>query len=429
MNGLIACREMLLRMGKMFLMPVVIMSSLLLAACGSSPKDYSDAAPLQAINTSVSVKALWAKPTGDVPEYAHAQLPVVIDTDVADSIEDKKVYVASREGDVVAHATKNGEVLWQTSLAEALTGGPGVGGGLLFVGTREAELVALDKNNGVERWRQQISSEMLATPTVMGDFLIIQTIDGKISVYKTATGKKLWSYERSIPKLTLRGTSVPLVVDEAVLAGFSDGRLLSLSLATGELLWETTIAVPHGRTDLERLVDIDGLFRAVGDVVYVSSYQGRVAAVSIADGNVLWARDMSSYTGLTVAEEQVFITDATSRVWALDGRTGATLWRQGSLLGRELSAPVVLGNTVVVADYDGFVHWLSRDDGDFVARKDLDKVWSTMRYVWDSDEPVDKVYRSVSVSPLVAANTLYVRDNTGALAAFTITKEATPEQK
>jgi len=405
---------MSLRMKKICLAPVVAVSSLLLVACGSSPKDYSDATPLRAINTSVSVKALWAKPTGDVPEYAHAQLPVVIDTDA----KDKTIYVASRRGEVAAHAAKTGDVLWAISMGEALTGGPGIGEGLLFVATREAELVALDKNNGAERWRQRISSEMLAAPVVAGDLLVVQTIDGRISVYKTATGKKLWSYGRSIPKLTLRGTSQPLVVNEIVLAGFSDGRLLSLNLATGELLWETTIAVPHGRTDLERLVDIDGLFRAADGVVYVSSYQGRVVAVSIADGNVLWARDMSSYTGLTVNGGQIFITDATSRVWALDGRTGATLWRQDSLIGRELSAPVVQGDTVVVADYDGFVHWLSRDDGGFVARKNLDKVWSTMRYVWDSDEPAEEVYRSVSVPPLVDAGILYIRDNVGALVAF-----------
>jgi len=340
----------------------------LLAACGSSQKDYSDATPLGTIKTSVIVKALWAQDSGNVPEYAHAQLPVVVDAD-------QKVYVASRQGELVAYAAKSGDLLWRISKGEALTGGPGIGGGLLFVATREAELIALDKNNGTERWRQKISSEMLATPIVAGDSLIVQTIDGKISVYKTATGKKLWSYGRSIPKLTLRGTSAPLVMDETVLAGFSDGRLLSLSLATGELLWETTIAAPRGRTDLERLVDIDGLFRAANGVVYVSSYQGRVAAVSATDGNVLWARDMSSYAGLTVSGNQLFITDAGSRVWALDGRTGATLWRQDSLVGREVSAPAVLGDTVIVADYDGFVHWLSQDDGEFIARNNLDYVW------------------------------------------------------
>jgi outer membrane protein assembly factor BamB len=396
-------------MDKLFFAVCVV----LLAACSSSQKEYLDATPLSTIKTSVMVKPLWANATGEVPEYAHAQLPVAVDAD-------KKLYVASRQGDVSAYTAMTGVQLWRVSKKEALTGGPGVGDGLLFLGTREAELIALDKSNGDERWRKRISSEMLATPVVAGGAVIVQTIDGKISVYKTATGKKLWSYERSIPKLTLRGTSTPLVINDTVLAGFSDGRLLSLSLATGELLWETTIAAPHGRTDLERLVDIDGVFRATNGVVYVSSFQGRVAAVSVSDGNVLWARDMSSYTGLTVNGKQLFITDAGSRVWALDGRTGATLWRQDSLFGREVSAPVVLRDTVVVADYDGFVHWLSQDDGGFVARNNLDKVWSKLRYVWEEDALGEDVHRTVSVPPLAKDGILYVRDNTGALAAFTL---------
>jgi len=408
-----------MRMKQAVLKITIMLLSLALFACGSSPKDYSDATPLQSINTQVMVQALWAKPSGEVPDYAHAQLPVVID---ADSVKNKKVYVAGRKGVVTAYAEKKGNLLWQVNLKEALTGGPGIGGNLIFVGTREAELIALDKSSGKQQWRQRISSEMLSTPVVVGDLLVVQTIDGNISVYKTASGKKLWSYQRSIPKLTLRGTSAPLVLEETILAWFSDGRLLRLNLNTGELLWETTVAVPHGRTDLERLVDIDGLFRAVDGVVYVSSFQGRVAAVSVADGNVLWARDMSSYTGLTVDRMHIYITDAQSRVWALDGRTGATLWRQDGLLNREVSAPAVQGDTIVVADYDGFVHWLSQDDGGFVARKNLDMVWSEMRYVWDDEELADDVHRSVSVPPVVAANTLYVRDNTGALAAFKLAK-------
>lgn len=412
---------MVLKMKKIFLLLFMAVTSLFLMACGTSPKEYTDAKPLETIKPTASIKALWAMPTGDVPEYAHAQLPIVID---ADSSE-KNIYIADRMGGVSAYAEKNGKLLWQVNLEEALTGGPGVGSDLLFVGTREAELVALDKNNGAERWRQRISSEMLSTPVEDKDLLIVQTIDGSLSAYKTTTGKKLWSYSRTIPKLTLRGTSTPLVLNETVLAGFSDGHLLNLDLRTGELLWEATIAISKGRTDLERLVDIDGLFRAVDGVVYVSSFQGRVVAVSIEDGNVLWARDMSSYTGLTVDGDHIFISDASGRVWGLDGRTGATLWRQDGLFGREVSAPAALGNAVAVADYDGFLHWLSQDDGEFVARNNLDTEWSTLRYVWDEDdEPFEEVYRSVSTAPIVVADTLYVRDNTGALVAFKITKQA-----
>ena len=418
MNDFRTRQLILQRLKKPFWLLSIVLLSAYLAACGSSVKDYADAAPLQDITPSMKIKPLWAKATGEVPANAHAQLPVVSDR----ATDQNTIYVASHRGVIAAYAGKTGEQLWQVSKGEALTGGPGIGGGLLFVGTHEAELVALNKDNGAERWRQRISSEMLATPVVAGDLVVVQTIDGKVSAYQTVTGKKLWSYERSIPKLTLRGTSAPLVVGDAVYAGFSDGRLLSLSLATGELLWETTVAVPHGRTDLERLVDIDGLFSVDDGVVYVSSYQGRVAAISIADGNVLWARDMSSYTGLTVSGNHIFITDAGSRVWALDKRTGATLWRQDGLIGRELSAPAVQGKAVVVADFDGYVHWLSQDDGAIVARKSLDKVWSELNYVWDDDESDDVEHRSVSTPPMVADGTLYVRDNLGALTAFTVSQ-------
>lgn len=392
---------------------IVVLSALLagglLTACGSSQKDYSNATPLASIDTRLAVTPLWAVQTGDVPPSAHAQLPVKVDGD--------RVYLADRSGGVSALDGQKGKRLWRMNLGEALAGGPGIGARHLFVATRKAELVALDKETGAEQWRQRISSEMLATPVVADGQVVVQTIDGKISVHDAATGNRLWVYARSIPNLTLRGTSAPLVVDDKILAGFSDGRLVALRLTDGELLWEATIATPHGRTDLERLVDIDGLFQVEDGIVYVSSFQGRVAAISVANGNVLWGRDMSSYMGLALGLGQVFVTDAQSKVWALDSRTGATLWRQDNLQGRELSAPAVVGDSVAVADFDGFVHWLSRDDGQFVARNNLAASWEKLNHVWE-DEEQDERRRSVTVPPLAVADTLYVRDDTGALTVF-----------
>lgn len=383
----------------------------LLTACTSALKDYSNAKPLSDIDTRLKVTPVWVAQTGDVPASAHAQLPVKIDRD--------RVFLADGNGNVLVLDTKNGKRQWRVSLGEVLTGGPGVGDKYLFVATRKAELVALDKKTGIEQWRQRISSEMLATPVVVDNQVIVQTIDGRIGAYDAASGKKNWIYTRTTPKLTLRGTSAPLVVDDKILAGFSDGRVVGLSLSNGELLWETTLAVPRGRTDLERLVDIDGLFQAADGIVYISSFQGRVAAVSVAAGNIVWARDMSSYTGLAVGENHVFVTDAESKVWALDGRTGATLWRQDNLMGRELSAPAIVGNSVVVGDYDGFVHWLSSDDGQFVARNNLTKTWERLGYVWEDEEPEER-HRSVSVFPVVTEHTLYVRDNLGVLTVFQV---------
>lgn len=384
----------------------------LLSACGSSEKDYSNAKPLATINTTLKVTPLWAEPTGDVPKNAHAQLPV--------NIDHGRIYLADKNGGVAVLNAENGDSIWRENIGEALSGGPGVGNKRLFVATREAELIALDKDTGAEKWRQRVSSEMLATPVVVENQVIVQTIDGAIAAYDTDTGTKKWVYTRTTPKLTLRGTSEPLVIGDKVLAGFSDGRLVGLNLSTGELLWEATIATPRGRTDLERLVDIDGLFKTTGDIVYASSFQGRVAALSLSSGSVLWARDMSSYTGLAIGNDQVIVTDAESKVWALDGRTGATLWRQDNLMGRELSTPAVVGKNVVVADFAGFVHWLSSDDGQFVARNNLTASWEKLQYVWDDEEQEEERHRSVSVYPLALGNTVYVRDNIGALTVFQI---------
>lgn len=388
----------------------VLLLVMLLAACGTSAKDYSAATPLSAIHTQIKVKPLWAVPTGEMPEFAHAQLPV--------AIYGQQLYVASGKGKVSALDRRTGKRLWSRSVDEVLTGGPAASKDLLFVATREADVLALDSQDGSERWRHHVSSEMLAQPVLSGDLLIVQTIDGKLTALEAASGKRVWLYERSIPTLTLRGTGAPLVADGQVLAGFSDGKLVSLDVATGKLQWEATVAVPHGRTDIERLVDIDGLFQDVDGVIYVASYQGRVAAVSADSGNILWARDMSTYTGLAVDKTQIYITDTQSNVWALDRHTGATIWRQDKLQQRELSPPAVVGSAVVVADYAGYIHWLSKSDGQFVARESLEKIWQHFQYQWEDEDQEEQGFRSVTVAPLVVDNTLYVRDNTGALAAL-----------
>jgi outer membrane protein assembly factor BamB len=388
----------------------VLLLSVLLAACGSSVKDYADATPLSDIQQQLKVRALWAAATGEVPEYLHRQLPI--------AVQGQQLYVANSEGKVMAFNSRNGKRLWSRSLGEVLTGGPAVSADMLFVATREADVVALDRQDGHERWRHHVSSEMLAQPVVSNNLLIVQTIDGKVTALEAASGQRVWLYERSIPTLTLRGTGKPLVNDSRVLAGFSDGKLVSLDVATGKLQWEATVAVPHGRTDIERLVDIDGMFHAVDGIVYVISYQGRVAAVSEDNGNILWARDMSSYTGLAVDDTQLYVTDDQSNVWALDRHSGATVWRQDKLQKRELSVPVVIGSAVVVADYDGYIHWLAKADGQFVARENLDKLWRRLQYVWEDEDDAEPAFRSVTTAPVVEDHTLYVRDNTGALVAL-----------
>ncbi len=400
----------------LLLVSAALLVTLGLSACGTSPKEYTEATPLTPVQTRQAVETLWAVPVGGVPEDSHAQLPL--------SVMDGRIYLADGRGEVSVLNADTGKVIWSRELDDALDAGPGVGAGMIFVATREAEVVALDQKDGAERWRARVSSEMLAQPKVAGKLLIVQTIDGKLSALDVDSGQRVWSHSRSIPKLTLRGSSTPLLMGERVVAGFADGKLVALDIKTGELLWETAVAVSRGRNDLERLVDIDGLFESVDGVIYVTSYQGRVAALSTEDGSTIWARKMSSYTGLVVGDKQIFVSDVEGNVWALDANTGATLWRQKNLRGRELSAPAVLGDNVIVADYDGYIHWLSEEDGEFVARQNLSQVWGRFQVDWGSDEDVEEPHRSVTTPPLVANRILYVRDNVGELAAFRLAATA-----
>ncbi|MEE8379173.1 MAG: PQQ-binding-like beta-propeller repeat protein, partial [Gammaproteobacteria bacterium] len=230
------------------------------------------------------------------------------------------------------------------------------------------------------------------------------------------------------PKLTLRGTASPILDGNQIIAGFANGKLVSLNAQTGEVNWQVTITVPRGRTDLERLSDIDGLFQISNGSVYVTSYQGRVASVSLSDGRIQWARKMSSYNGLSVSAGQLYISDTEGRVWSLDARTGATLWRQDNLTGREISTPVVMDNAVVVADYQGYTHWLSVEDGQVIARQSMDKVWNDAHEPdsgsFSDDNDSEDYPRLVTVSPYVMGDTLYVRDNTGVLAAFQVKSDS-----
>jgi outer membrane protein assembly factor BamB len=393
---------------------VIFCLTSLLLACGITPKDYSNAAKLQPVKTQLDVKLQWIVPTGDVPDYASAQLTPVV--------KGGNVFIADISGKISMLDAVNGKTIWSHTIANSITSNPGVGNDLVYIGTRNANFIALDRKNGTERWRTQLSSVTLATPLVLKDSVIVQTIDGKVASLNANTGKLNWTYSNPVPKLTLRGTASPIKVGDAIIVGFAAGSLVSLDVNNGEINWTATITTPRGRTDLERLADIDGLFQAFDNTVYVCSYQGRVAAVSVADGNIQWSRKMSSYRGLSIGNGQIYISDVADNVWALDARTGATLWRQGKLSGREISAPVAVGKDVVVADFDGYIHWMSGEDGRFIARQSMKELWQdTYHPVFDTveDERLDmETHRSVTVPPVVANNILYIRDNTGSLAAF-----------
>ena len=387
---------------------LLILTSLFFLGCGTTKKRLE---PLEDIKPSFSVKTQWVKRVGEMGKREHRQLPVYIAED--------KVFVANTEGEVRALDISRGKAIWATQLKDKISSGPSFGKGMVLIGTHDAEVIAIDAANGQEKWRSQVSSEVLALPLVVDDKVIVQTIDGRIFALQVDGGKRIWVAAREVPVLTLRGTSTPLVLDGKLIAGFADGELVAFDLTTGKTLWESAIGIPTGRTDLQRMVDIDGIFQVQNNVIYVTAYQDRIAAIATVDDRAIWTRDMSSYTGVCLDKQHVYTTDSDGYVWSLDIDTGATLWRQDKLVGRDLTAPVLMGDTVVVADRGGYVHWLSKEDDGFTTRENIGQVYKRVMVNW-GDEDMDA--RDIAVTtPLVVVNdALFVRDNAGAVSVFKI---------
>jgi outer membrane protein assembly factor BamB len=338
----------------------------LLGGCAMFGDDDNAEPPakLESFEQKVRLRSVWSRDTGDGTDE---QLVRLVPTVVGD-----RVYVADRNGSVRAYQLENGKELWRAKTRVAVSAGPGVGDGVVLVGSSEAELVALDADTGEERWRTLVSSEVLSVPQVYSGVVIVQSVDGNIAGLNLDSGDRLWLHDGSVPVLTLRGTSTPLVGEGFVLAGFASGKMIALEVETGREVWDNVIAVPQGRSELQRIVDIDADPLVSEGVLYVTSYQGRLAAIGLENGRLLWDRDMSSYAGLAVDRQQIFVSDADSEVWALDRSSGASLWKQNAFRRRSLTAPAVVDEYVAAGDFEGYLHLISRFDGSLAGRQRVD---------------------------------------------------------
>ena len=297
----------------------------LLGGCSSigdwlAPAEIDPPAALQDITEKVRLEARWQTDIGGgagdlrlhlVPHYVNGRL-----------------YVADADGRVMALDADTGRTLWSVDLEAPLSGGPGAAEGLVVVGTLDAEVIALSADDGSLKWRTSVSSEELSTPVVALGRVVVHTIDGKVQGLDADTGEERWRYEREIPVLTLRGTADPVASGDHVLCGMAGGKLVNLDIRTGDVRWEATVAVPRGRSELERLADIDGNPLVIDGLIYVVTYQGEVAAVEESSGSVLWRRKFSSYSGMAAGRYDVYASDANGFVWALDADSGAARWRQ-----------------------------------------------------------------------------------------------------
>lgn len=352
--------------------------------------------PLTELEDPLPLKQLWSRGVGVGYEEQFLKL--------VPASADGQLVIADRKGRVLAVDALTGKQNWEVKTGVPVSAGPGAGEGLVLLGSSNAEVVALDAVDGSKRWVAAVSSEVLAVPQIDLDRVIVQTVDGNVTALDAETGAQLWIYDRSVPVLTLRGTSTPAVEHGLVVAGFANGKLVALSADKGFVGWETNVAIPQGRSELERIVDIDGDPIIVGTAVYVTTYQGRIAVIDLQNGNPGWKRDMSSYVGLGVDFSQVYVTDADSHVWALSRSTGATVWKTEDLAYRQLTAPEPFQDYIAVGDLEGYVHLLSRYDGRIVARVRADR-------------------DAIRARPLAVDDILYIYSTDGELSAYTLPAE------
>ncbi len=313
-------------------------------------------AVLVAFKPTAAAKIVWQASVGSGERYVFSP-----------ALETRAVTAAGSAGQIARFDAANGKLLARIESKHRLSGGVGSDGRLILVGTPKGEVVALD-SAGKELWKAQLTSEVLSAPQVDQGVVVARSGDGRIYGLDAATGARKWVYQRTLPALTVR-THVGVVISRgAVFAGFPGGKLVALSLANGNIGWEAAVALPKGATELERVADISSPPVLDGKQICAAAFQGRVACFDLAKGTPIWARDISSISGLTMDGPGVYVADDRSAIVAYEKNTGASLWKQDKLYGRQISAPALTGKYIAVGDYQGQVHFLSRDDGSFAAR-------------------------------------------------------------
>lgn len=349
---------------------IAALAAILLGACSSlpsvNPMDWFSTptgpkpAALPALTSPQAVKVLWTAGIGSAEAF-------VLSPALAGDL-----YVAARDGSVARLDPATGQARWRVSAGIRISGGIGADGELAVVASDVGEVVALDAKSGTVRWRARVSSEVLAAPRVAEGLVLVRSADSRIFAFGAEDGRRRWVYQRAPTALIVRTPAGLTVHQGTAIAGFSGGKLVALALTNGGVRWEATVALPKGANELERVTDIVGDPAAQGREVCAAAYQGRVACYDAQNGNQLWARDLSSLTGVSFDSRFAYVSDDKGAVHALDRSNGRSVWRQDRLSNRRLSQPIPLGTEVAVGDLEGYVHFLARDSGAFVARHATD---------------------------------------------------------
>jgi len=360
----------------------------------SDDEDPKQPVELERITQTVKIKRLWSAGVGDGQGDGFYRLQPVIDGD--------RIYAASAEGEVAAFERSRGKKLWKADMDTQLSGGVGVYDDALLLGSSDGFVIKVDANTGEQLWSTRLTGEILAAPQGNGRVVIAQTYDGKLQGLDFDSGEKLWTYDSNVPVLTIRGTNTPILRDNTVYTGFANGRVVAFDAMTGAVRWEVRVAISQGRSEIERIVDVDGSMALAGNELYAASYQGRVVAIDVTNGRKLWQQDISSFSGVSQGFGNVYVADEDGSLNAYLRNGQGLRWTQGALGYRQLSRPTPVSSYVAVADFEGIVHIISQVDGEFAGRVKA-----------DGD--------GVRADMLSDGNTLYVFGNSGKLVAYEIT--------
>ncbi|MDR0781884.1 MAG: outer membrane protein assembly factor BamB [Pseudomonadales bacterium] len=373
---------------------------LLLSGCGMfdwlKSKDEKALNPMKlaSFTEEVRLRRQWSVSVGDGQGDKYNRLDP--------AIAGNSIYAAGNNGVVVAVNRDSGRTEWKQRLKnEIVTGGVGVGGGLVLLGTEKAKVIALEADTGAIRWESSVSSEVLSAPATDGRTVVVQTVDGKLIGLDARNGQQRWIYESQVPALSLRGTSAPIIVQNSAIAALATGTVIAVALDNGTLRWEERVAIPTGRSDIDRMVDIDGNLAEVEGQILAPSYQGYFSAIDPTTGQTRWRVKESSSNGASSGFGNVYIVSAGDIVKAYRPGQDATTWTNDQLQRRRLSAPLGFSNYVAVGDSEGYVHLLSQSDGRFMGRVKVDG-------------------SGVRADMLAFGSTLYVFGNSGTLAAYQV---------
>ncbi len=341
---------------------------------------------------SVTAKRLWTASVGKGEKHLGiGQHPVIVDG---------HVYAAAVDGGVTALDLSTGGQLWHHDSKLRLSGGPGAGAGLVVAGSLEGEVIALDATDGHEKWTAKVNNEILSAPAIGGGMVFVHSNDGRVTAFDAETGARRWFHSVDAPALTVRGTGGITLGPGILFVGGDNGTLTAINMNDGNVLWSTPVAEPEGRSELERMADVDGEAVLDGTTLFATSYKNRTTAIDGPSGQVMWASEHGGARGLGLSNSAVVVADKGGNVIGLDKNSGGSLWQQSGLANRGVSAPAVQGDYAVVGDFEGVMHWLRLNDGAFAARS--------------------KLGEAISGKPVVSGDILVVQTSDGKLAAFAL---------